>query len=228
MNKDPSSFKLMLQYLLDAEFQASQPLDSVRVLSALLLTFVLASLIVVIYRICHRQIVTRAGSATAMVLVSMVTTLIIMPISTSIVLSLGMVGALSIVRFRTAMKDPADIAFLFWGIAIGVCNGAGFFNVSIVGTITIGLLVIAVARTPFKPRDPLLLVVRYAPSSEESLQEKLPPGRLLSKISRTEETELTLELHDSGDASGTTDLLLALDGVNEVSLVRYDGSFLSP
>ena len=99
---------------------------------------------------------------------------------------------------------------------------------SIVGTITIGLLVIAVARTPFKPRDPLLLVVRYAPSSEESLQEKLPPGRLLSKISRTEETELTLELHDSGDASGTTDLLLALDGVNEVSLVRYDGSFLSP
>ena len=72
MNKDPSSFKLMVQYLLDAEFQASQPLDSVRVLSALLLTFVLASLIVVIYRICHRQVVTRAGSATAMVLVSMV------------------------------------------------------------------------------------------------------------------------------------------------------------
>ena len=228
MTNDPSSFNLILRQLLDAEVQATQPLDATRVLAAVFITFLLAVLITIVYRICHRQVVTRAGSATAMVLVAMVTTLIIMPISTSIVLSLGMVGALSIVRFRTAMKDPTDIAFLFWAIAVGVCNGAGFFNVSIVGTIAMGLLIILVARTPVKPRDPLLLVLRYHPDSEEALNEALPSGRLLSKIGRPDETELTLELKGSGQDASLTDTLVALEGVTEASLVRYDGSFLSP
>jgi uncharacterized membrane protein YhiD involved in acid resistance len=228
MTNDPSSFNLIVRQLLDAEVQATQPLDATRVLAALFITFLLAVLITIVYRICHRQVVTRAGSATATVLVSMVTTLIIMPISTSIVLSLGMVGALSIVRFRTAMKDPTDIAFLFWAIAVGVCNGAGFFNVSIIGTIAMGLLIILVARAPVKPRDPLLLVVRYHPSSESALQTALPKGRLLSKIGRQDETELTMELGSGKDSTQLTDQLVALDGVSEASLVRYDGSFLSP
>ena len=228
MINDPSSFNLVLRQLLDAEVQATQPLDATRVLSAVFITFLLAVLITIVYRICHRQVVTRAGSATAMVLVAMVTTLIIMPISTSIVLSLGMVGALSIVRFRTAMKDPTDIAFLFWAIAVGVCNGAGFFNVSIVGTVAMGLLTILVARTPVKPRDPLLLVVRYAPAAEEVLNAALPPGRLLSKIGRADESELTLELRGGKTTPSLTDTLIALEGVTEASLVRYDGSFLSP
>ncbi len=228
MTKDASSFNLVLRQLLDAEVQATQPLDSTRVLAAVFITFLLSVLIVIVYRICHRQVVTRAGSATAMVLVSMVTTLIIMPISTSIVLSLGMVGALSIVRFRTAMKDPTDIAFLFWAIAVGVCNGAGFFNVSIVGTIAMGTLIILVARTPVKPRDPLLLVVRYAPSTEDALQAQLPKGRLLSKVGRPNETELTIELRSSAAVDKLTDTLLKIEGVSEASLVRYDGSFLSP
>jgi hypothetical protein len=228
MIKDTSSFNVVLRQLLDAEVQATQPLDATRVLAAVFITFLLSVLIVIIYRICHRQVVTRAGSATAMVLVAMVTTLIIMPISTSIVLSLGMVGALSIVRFRTAMKDPTDIAFLFWAIAVGVCNGAGFFNVSIVGTVAMGLLIILVARAPVRPRDPLLLVVRYSPAAEGPLQDKLPRGRLLSKIGRPDETELTLELRSAKVAADLTDILVALDGVSEASLVRYDGSFLSP
>jgi hypothetical protein len=228
MKNDPSSFNLIVRQLLDAEVQATQPLDATRVLAALFITFLLAVLITIVYRICHRQVVTRSGSATATVLVAMVTTLIIMPISTSIVLSLGMVGALSIVRFRTAMKDPTDIAFLFWAIAVGVCNGAGFFNVSIIGTITMGLLIILVARAPVKPRDPLLLVVRYHPTSESALQAALPKGRLLSKIGRQDETELTMELGSGADSALLTDKLVALDGITEASLVRYDGTFLSP
>jgi uncharacterized membrane protein YhiD involved in acid resistance len=226
MKKD--SFNLILHQLLDAELQATQPLDTTRVLTALFITFLLSVLITIVYRICHRQVVTRAGSATATVLVAMVTTLIIMPISTSIVLSLGMVGALSIVRFRTAMKDPTDIAFLFWAIAVGVCNGAGFFNVSIVGTMAIGVLTILVARSPVKPRDPMLLVVRYHPDAETQLQEALPAGRLLSKIGRSEESELTMELQGGISDTTLTDTLVALEGVTEASLVRYDGSFLSP
>lgn len=228
MNNNLSSFNSVMRQLLDAEVQATQPLDATRVLSAVFITFLLAVLITIVYRICHRQVVTRAGSATAMVLVSMVTTLIIMPISTSIVLSLGMVGALSIVRFRTAMKDPTDIAFLFWAIAVGVCNGAGFFNVSIVGTIAMGLLIILVARAPMKPRDPLLVVVRYSPSAEGEVTAALPPGRLLSKIGRSDESELTYELRSGAAHAGLTDTLVGLDGVTEASLVRYDGSFLSP
>ena len=91
-----------------------------------------------------------------------------------------------------------------------------------------GLLIILVARAPVKPRDPLLLVVRYHPSSESALQTALPKGRLLSKIGRQDETELTMELGSGKDSTQLTDQLVALDGVSEASLVRYDGSFLSP
>ena len=229
MNEEsPMSLDLLLTQLLDAEVQASQPLNLSRVLIAISVTFLLAMVIIIVYRLCHRQVVTRAGSSTALVLVSMVTTLIIMPISTSIVLSLGMVGALSIVRFRTAMKDPTDIAFLFWGIAVGVCNGAGFFNVSIVGTLTIGLLIVLQARIPLRSRDPLLLIVRYSARSEAAVSAALPKGRLLSKIARTQDVELTLEIPGRVIDQDLPETLVAIDGVGEASLVRYDGSFLSP
>jgi hypothetical protein len=229
MNEEsPQSLDLILTQLLDAEVQASQPLDISRVLIAICVTFLLAMVIVIVYRLCHRQVVTRAGASTALVLVSMVTTLVIMPISTSIVLSLGMVGALSIVRFRTAMKDPTDIAFLFWGIAVGVCNGAGFFMVSIVGTLTMGLLIILQARIPMRARDPLLLIVRYAGRAESAVTAALPQGRLLSKIARNHDIELTLEIPGSALNQDLPETLVTIEGVTEASLVRYDGSFLSP
>jgi uncharacterized membrane protein YhiD involved in acid resistance len=226
--EQPTSADLILRYLLDAEVQASMPLTPTRVMLSLTVTFLLALLILAVYRFCHRQVVNRESSSLAMVLVALVTTLVIMPISTSIVLSLGMVGALSIVRFRTAMKDPADIAFLFWGIAIGVCNGAGFFNVSILGTGTIAVLVIIMSRVPLQSGDPMLLVVRYSPTAEERVVSALPKGRLLSKIGRSDETELTFELKAAKDTVDLTDRLLRVDGVVTASVVRYDGSFLAP
>jgi uncharacterized membrane protein YhiD involved in acid resistance len=227
-DESPATLDLLWSQLLNAEVQATQPLDVPRVLIAITITFVLAMAIVLVYRLCHRQVVTRAGASTALVLVSMVTTLVIMPISTSIVLSLGMVGALSIVRFRTAMKDPTDIAFLFWGIAVGVCNGAGFFNVSIAGTLVIGVLILIQARVPVQSRDPLLLVVRYSTSAEKAVDAALPPGRLLSKIARSSDVELTLEIPGAQTEHDLPESLVRLDGVHEASLVRYDGSFLSP
>jgi hypothetical protein len=215
------------QQLFDAQAQAAQPLHAARIVVALVLTFALSLAIATAYRHTHRQVVERGGPPLAMVLVSMVTTLVVLPISSNILLSLGMVGALSIVRFRTAMKDPADIAFLFWAIGIGVCNGAGFYNVSVIGTAVIFVLLLVLGRIPVRQHDPVLLVVRYHPDSEAAVSGKLPAGRLMSKLVQRDRVELTLELRQDLPSSTSEDLRKT-DGVADVALVRYDGSYLTP
>ena len=228
MNDAPtSSIDHLLDLLLTSQTHASQPLDANRVLLALAVTFCISLIIVVVYRLCRRHTVLRTSHALSLILVALVTTVVIMPLSTSIVLSLGMVGALSIVRFRTAMKDPMDIAFLFWAIAIGVCNGAGFYQVSTTGSLAIGALMVVISQIPLPTRDPMLLIVRYAPAVKESVEAKLPKGKMLSKMGRGDQVELTLEVLGRIPAN-LTEELTQIEGVHEASLVRFDGSYATP
>ncbi|MBM75509.1 MAG: DUF4956 domain-containing protein [Proteobacteria bacterium] len=217
--------QLLLQ-LFDPSAQASQPLDAWRVSTALILTFLLSNLILQIYRYTQRKSFVARGFSNSIILTSLITTLIIMPISTNIVLSLGMVGALSIVRFRTALKDPLDIAFLFWAIAVGICNGAGFYNVSLVGTILIALLMLLQGGVGNSTNQQFLIVVRYTPSANDSLQRVLPPCQLLSQIVREEAIELTIEIEDPQIAHSLPQKLIAIEGVLEASVVNYNGEHL--
>ena len=161
MNSD--SLTSLLMQLFSPDAQASQPLDAFRVTAALLLTFFLSLLILQIYRFTQKRSFVSQSFSASLILVSLVTAMIIMPISTNIVLSLGMVGALSIVRFRTALKDPIDIAFLFWSIAVGISNGAGFYNVSLVGTLMISLLMLGYGRMRFPHKRQYLVGESPAP-----------------------------------------------------------------
>ncbi|MDD2442804.1 MAG: DUF4956 domain-containing protein, partial [Eubacteriales bacterium] len=121
----------LLAKLLDVN--VNQPLTLPRILITFAITLLLGLLILFVYRFTFRGVLFNRSFGTALLLVSMVTALVIMPISSNIVLSLGMVGALSIVRFRTALKDPLDIVYMFWAIALGLTAGAGFFELAIVG-----------------------------------------------------------------------------------------------
>ena len=154
----------------------------------------------------------------------MITSIIILAISSNLVLSLGMVGALSIVRFRTAVKEPMDTIFMFWALAAGILVGAGFFLISILATLFVGLLFILLhaGGNMLKPADSYLLVVRYAASAEAAVREslkRLPAARIKSKRSNANGEELVLELRLNAEQTELLGGLRAIPAVSEVNLV---------
>ena len=171
------------------------------VLVAIALSFVLSLFIVFIYRITYAGVNYSMGFAGTLMMLSMVTTLVILVISSNVVLSLGMVGALSIVRFRTAVKDATDTAFLFWAIATGIICGAGYVTISILATLLLGLLFVAMHVFQKKQRSSsYLVVVRCcAESTAEQLLTKLPAYRLKNKSITGTNTEIVAEVR-LGDA----------------------------
>ncbi len=126
-----------------------QALTLDRVLLALLVTFVISLFIFLVYKKTFSGVVYTREFNVSIVLTGLVVTLVTLPISSNIALSLGMVGALSIIRFRTAIKDPKDIVFTFWAIAVGIISGAGLYMIAVVGSPIIGLFIFILNRTPF-------------------------------------------------------------------------------
>jgi uncharacterized membrane protein YhiD involved in acid resistance len=157
-----------------------------------------------------------------LVLTGLVVTLVILPISSSLALSLGMVGALSIVRFRTAIKDPADIVFTFWAIAVGIISGAGLYMVAIVGSPVIGIFLFVLSRANFRSNDPYLLVVNYSNEAEEAVQKAVPKHKLRSRTISPSGVELILEVRMKSKEASKMDELLKIKGVSNAALVSYN------
>ena len=166
------------------------------VLGAIALSFALSVFIVFIYRMTYAGVNYSRGFVGTLMMLSMVTTVVILVISSNVVLSLGMVGALSIVRFRTAVKEATDTAFLFWALATGIICGAGYVTVAILATLLLGLLFVGVhAFTKQQKTGSYLVVVRCSNSdSAEYTLRKLPGYRLKNKSITAELTELVVEL----------------------------------
>lgn len=192
------------------------------VLVAIVLSFALSLFIVFIYRVTYAGVSFSASFAGCIIMLSMVTTVVILVISSNVVLSLGMVGALSIVRFRTAIKEPTDTGFLFWAIATGIICGAGYITVSILATLLLGLLFVGVYIFGRKQKSgSYLLVIRYTPDSDvESKVMSLPGYRLKNKSMTADYTELVAEVRLSGNSTHSVDILRSENGVKEVSLMR--------
>ena len=166
------------------------------VLGAIALSFALSVFIVFIYRMTYAGVNYSRGFVGTLMMLSMVTTVVILVISSNVVLSLGMVGALSIVRFRTAVKEATDTAFLFWAIATGIICGAGYVTVAILATLLLGLVFVGVhAFTKEQTTRSYLVVVRCSNSeSAEYTLRKLPGYRLKTKAISAGLTELVVEL----------------------------------
>ena len=157
-----------------------------------------------------------------LVLTGLVVNLVVLPISANIALSLGMVGALSIVRFRTAIKDPADIVFTFWVIAVGIINGAGLYMIAIVGTPVIAVFLFVLSRANFRSNDPYLLVVNYSSEAEEAVQKAVPKHKLRSRTVTPAGVELILEVRMKTKDAPQVDELMKIKGVNNAALVSYN------
>jgi uncharacterized membrane protein YhiD involved in acid resistance len=208
------------------EINVNQPLDLSRILITFAITLLMGILIVLVYRLTFRGVLFNRSFGTALLMVSLVTSLIIMPISSNIVLSLGMVGALSIVRFRTALKDPLDIVYMFWAIALGLTSGAGFFQLAIIGCLILAAIMLIASAVQTGGRNkPWLLVIRYTEHFRADLRQMLPPYTLKSKTATGNGFEVVLEISLKNQDTRLIEQLQQIDGVLSASLVRYSGDY---
>jgi uncharacterized membrane protein YhiD involved in acid resistance len=192
----------------------------------LLVSLLLGLFIYFIYKKSFRGVVYHHSFNMTLVLMTMVTSLVIMTISTNVVLSLGMVGALSIVRFRTAVKDPLDIVFMFWAISAGIATGAGVYVVAVGGSIFIAITVVILSRLKFRD-SAFLLIIRYSDNANEKVNEYLDELKhvLKSKTVRPDHIELVVELKVVRNETGFVQAISSVEGVQDVSLVSYNGDY---
>src|SRR5699024_2094122 len=161
---------------------------------------------------------------------AMITSLIIMAISSNLILSLGMVGALSIVRFRTPIKDPTDLIFLFWALAVGIITGAGFYSLAILGSILIGF-VLFIFMKKSSIETPYLFVVNFQGyETEEVIYKKLKSEvnrfEVKQKSVTSEQTEVTFEIRMKGKEPSFVSSISKINGVNNAVLISYNGDYV--
>ncbi len=179
-----------------------------------------------IYQKCFRGVVYNHSFNVTLVLMAMITSMIIMTISTNIILSLGMVGALSIVRFRTAIKDPLDITFAFWAISAGIAVGAKIYLIAILGSFILGLTVYILARYKIRGQA-YLLIVHFTEEADYAVNYHITRLKhtLKSRTIRKDHTELVVEMKIKDDNTDFVKELATIEGVNDVSLVSYSGDY---
>ena len=203
-----------------------QSLTGSQVLLNLSIAFICGVVIFLVYRYFNNSVVYSVRFNMLIVMVCVVTSLIIITIGANLVLTLGMVGALSIVRFRAAVKDPLDVGFLFWGVAAGLTAGAQLYSVALIGTGFISVIYIILTLVRLEKHS-YLVIIRYAPEAEETVKGLIKPlgSRVKNKTAADTFSEITIEARVSrGDTSFVDDIKKA-EGVEAVTLVEYTGDY---
>ena len=199
------------------------------IITVLLITAVLGIYILSVYRVMTKRSFYQKSFATTLVVVALVTSLIILAIQSSVVISLGMVGALSIVRFRTAIKDPLDIAFIFWSISVGIICGAHLYSVAIIGSIVVTIVMVAIQLLPNV--KPVLLLVINADNSvplkdlEAMIGENTSFYRVKSRNVTASELDIIAEIR-TNDEQDFIKKLSEYKGINNATIMLHDGEII--
>ena len=197
---------------------------------ALLLAFGLGVFIYLIYKKTYAGVMYSSSFGVTLVALTMITTLVILAVTSNVVLSLGMVGALSIVRFRTAIKEPLDIAFLFWSIAAGIVLAAGMIPLAVFGSVMIGLIILFFANRKENTNPYIVVLDSNDHASEEKamafLKDKVNKCSVKSKTARRGSVELNLEIRLKDDNTDFVNELAGIEGVNSAVLVSYNGDYM--
>lgn len=199
-------------------------------LTTLLLSFALGLFVLVIYRVTYGGVSFSKSFALSLVMLSMVTALAILTVRSNVVLSLGMVGALSIVRFRTAIKEPLDIAFLFWAIAVGIVLAAGFIPLAVFGSVIIGVMLLVFVNHK-SHKNPYMLVLQCADTQAEQaalsyLTAETKRCVIKSKAAQAGNIELNVEVRLKSEDTSFVNGLAATPGVSSAVLVSYNGDYM--
>lgn len=209
-------------------FDAIAPMDMVL---GLILSFGLGLFIFFIYKKSYSGVLYSQSFGVTLIALSMISTLLIMAVTSNIVLSLGMVGALSIVRFRTAIKEPSDIAFLFWSIAVGIVIAAGLLPLALFGSIFLGAVLFFFSKTRSFDR-PYILVLHVSDEELEKesfsfLKDRVEKLSLKSKTVSPDVIELHYDIRLKEEDTSFINTLSKKEGVSHVVLVSYNGDYMS-
>jgi len=217
--------RMDLDELMAMFFTASTNYPSItieRVILSLTISFAIGLFLFFMYRKTFTGVIYNRAFNISIVLTALIVTLVVIPISSNVALSLGTIGALSIIRFRTAVKDPKDIVFMFWAIAVGILSGAGLYIVAIIGTPMIGLFLFILSGVNFHSAETFLPAVNYSSEAESAVQSALPKNKLRSRTVTREGVELMVEVQAPQKDAPKVDQLLGIEGVRDASLVSYN------
>ena len=202
----------------------------VDLLLALLLSFCLGLFIYYVYKKTYSGVMFSRTFGGSLVAMTMITTMVILAVTSNVVLSLGMVGALSIVRFRTAIKEPMDIAFLFWAIAGGIVLAAGMIPLAIVGSIIIGIILIVFCNRKSSDKPFIAVITCENGEAEKQVQsflkEHVKKAVVKSKSAQKGNIEMTYEVSLKGSDTGFITSLSDMDGISSAVLVSYNGDYM--
>lgn len=201
------------------------------VLLAMLFAVIVGLFIFWVYKKTFTGILYSSGFALTLIGLTLVTTLVIIAVTSNVVLSLGMVGALSIVRFRTAIKEPMEIVFLFWSIAVGIVIGAGMIPLAVLGSVIIGIILLIFANRK-NVENAYILVLNCENEEAENtaaelLKNTVKKYRIKSKMVNADGIELTIELKIKDDKMAFVNQMNKITGVKNATLVSYNGVYMS-
>jgi len=201
------------------------------IITSLLIAFFVGLFIYMLYKRIFSGVLYSKSFNVSLIGMTIVTAMVILAVNSNLILSLGMVGALSIVRFRTPIKDPTDLIFLFWSAAAGIVIGAGFYALAIIGSIIIGLVLFLFVKSASFETPYLMVVQCENADSEQSVYEKL--NKLVKRFNVKQKTvtndqiEMTVELRLKKDEPRFVGEITGLPGVRSAVLISYSGDYVS-
>ncbi len=198
---------------------------------AIVLAFLVGLFIFFVYRKTYSGVMYSPSFGVSLIAMTMITTLVILAVTSNVVLSLGMVGALSIVRFRTAVKEPLDIAFLFWAIAVGIVLAAGIIPLAIFGSVVIGVMLLVFVNHKSRTHPYIAMVICDCPQAEQAaaafLSSAVEKSEVKSKTVTSDHIELNFEGRLKGNDTAFINGLSAIQGITSAALVSYNGEYMN-
>ena len=220
----------MLKQLFDFSFLDKAATFSIPdIIVALVVSFVLGLFIFIVYTKTYKGVMHSSSFGISLIAMDMITTLVILAVSSNLITSLGMVGALSIVRFRTVVKEPLDLVYLFWSITAGIIVGVGLIPLAVIGSVLIGIILFIFVN--HKTNDtPYVVVISCDGESAEKesidlLKTATKKSIIKAKTVSKEGVELTVEVRLQESSSQFVNALLAIEGVMNATLVSYNGDY---
>ena len=198
---------------------------------ALVLAFGLGMFIFLVYKKTYQGVMYSSSFGTTLIALTMITTVVILAVTSNVVLSLGLVGALSIVRFRTAIKEPLDIAFLFWSIAVGIVLAAGMIPLAVIGSVVIGIILLVFVNKK-SHTNPYIVVIQCMDRAAEEkatvyLKSKCNRCVIKSKSAQKGCIEMNMEIRLKDEDTSFINELSDMNGINSAVLVSYNGDYMS-
>ncbi len=195
----------------------------------MVVSLLIGLMICVVYRVSYRGVLFSRAFCVSLLAMDVITTLILLTITSNVVLSLGMVGALSIIRFRTAIKDPLDIVFLYYSICAGIMCGAQLLGLAAIGAVIVGVILIVASRLP-SAADSYILMVNVNPEDEDPvvkyIEKSTKRSKLKSKALVENTVEISMEVTLIAGSTKFLNKLNAYPGVSSVTLVKNTGEYI--